>query len=85
MRPVSLGKAANPKDLEAWKKWVEQALAEIERATYEDLSAVAQDFTVTNFTEARTIDAGTATLADVTNVLCTLIRDLQNRGMKRSQ
>lgn len=85
MRTVSLGKAANPKDLEAWKKWVEQALAEIERATYEDLSAVAGDFTVTNFTETRTLDAGTATLADVTNVLCTFIQDIRNRGMKRSQ
>jgi hypothetical protein len=85
MRPVSLGSPGNTKDLEAWKKWIMGALAEIERASYEDLSAVAQDFTVTGHTETRTLDAATATLADVTDVLCTFIQDLQNRGMKRTQ
>lgn len=85
MRPVSLGRVANGPGVDAWKKWVEQSFAEIERASYEDLSAVANDFTVTNFTETRTLNAGTASLADVANVLCTFIRDLQNRGMKRTQ
>jgi hypothetical protein len=85
MRPVSLGRPSNPKEIELWKKWVEGALAELERATYEDLSAVAADFTVTNFTETRTLDASTATLADVADVLCTFIQDIRNRGMKRSQ
>ena len=85
MRPVSLGKPANPKDLEAWKRWAQEAFSELERASYEDLSAVAGDFTVTNFTETRTLDAGTATLADVADVLCTFIQDIRNRGMKRNQ
>ena len=84
MRPVALGKPAI-KELEAWKKWAEQCFAELERASQEDVAAVAADFSVSNHTETRTLDAATATLADVTNVLCTLIEDLQNRGSKRSQ
>lgn len=84
MRPVSLNRPAS-KSPEAFKKWIEECFAELERASYEDISAIVQDFTVTNHTATRTLDAGTATLADVTNVLCTLIRDMQNRGMKRSQ
>lgn len=85
MRQVSLGSPGRRNDAEQWKKWVEGALAEIERASYEDLSAVAGDFTVSNFTETRTLNAGAATLADVANVLCTFIQDMQNRGMKGSQ
>jgi hypothetical protein len=84
MRPVSLGKPAR-KELEDWKKWAEACFAELERASYEDLSTVVGDFTVTGHTDTRALDAATATLADVTDVLCTLIRDMQNRGMKRTQ
>lgn len=84
MRQVSLGRPVGTKP-EDWKKWVEACFAELERATYEDLTVIANDFTVSNYTEARTLDAGTATLTDVKNVLCTFIKDLQNRGMKRSQ
>ena len=85
MRPVSLGQPAVSKDDRLFKDWVLQCMAEIERASYDDLVAVANDFTVSNYTETRTLDAATATLADVTDVLCTFIQDLQNRGMKRSQ
>lgn len=82
MRPVSLQRP-NDKSDDAFRRWVESCFAEIERASYDDLSSIARDFTVLNHTATHTLDAGTATLADVTNVLCTLIRDLQNRGMKR--
>ncbi len=84
MRPVVLGRPTR-KEVEEWKKWAEQCFAEIERASQEDISVVVADFTVTGYTATRTLDAGTAVLADVTDVLCTLIRDLQNRGMKRTQ
>lgn len=84
MRPVALGKPAR-KEIEEWKKWAEACFYELERASHEDLATVVADFTVTGHTDTRTLDAGTATLADVTDVLCTLIQDLQNRGMKRSQ
>lgn len=84
MRPLSLGRP-NLNDPKIWKDWVEKCLNEIERASQEDLSAVAADFTVTNYTPTRTLNAGTASTADIANVLCTLIDDLRNRGMKRSQ
>lgn len=84
MRPVVLGQPAS-KQPEAWKKWVEQCFAELERASQEDMAAVAADFTVTNHTATRSLDAAAATLDDVRNVLATLLEDLQNRGMKRSQ
>lgn len=85
MRPVSLGRPTRSDELDQWKKWVESCFAELERASHEDISAVAGDFTVTGHTLTRTLDAGTATLADVTDVLCTFIEDLRNRGSKRSQ
>lgn len=84
MRPVSLGKPVSA-ELEQWKKWAEACFAELELAAQEDVALIANDFTVTNHTATRTLDAATATLADVRNFLCTLVEDLQNRGMKRSQ
>jgi hypothetical protein len=84
MREVTLGQPG-VSDAEAWKKWVERALNEIELASQEDVAMIASDFTVSNYTATRTLNAGTATLADIANVLCTLISDLQNRGSKRSQ
>lgn len=84
MRPVSLGRPAAKQD-EQWKTWVEDCFAELELAAQEDVATMVRDFTVSNYTATRTLDAGTATLADVANTLCTLIRDMQNRGMKRSQ
>lgn len=60
------------------------ALQEIARASVEnDPAAIASDFTVSNYTETRTLDAGTATTADVANVLCTLISDLAKGGAKK--
>ena len=84
MRPLVLGRP-NLSDPKVWQKWVNDCLAEIERASQEDLSAVAADFTVTNYTATRTLNAGTATTTDIANVLCTLIADLRDRGSKRSQ
>ena len=84
MRPVMLGQPGTG-DPKAWKTWIEQCFREIENASQEDISAIANDFSVTNYTATRTLNGGTATLADVANVLCTFISDLQNRGMKRSQ
>lgn len=84
MRPISLGTPGRV-NADLWKKWVDECFAEIERASYDDVASVADDFTVTNYVPTRTLNASTATLSDVANVLCTLIADIQNRGMKRSQ
>ena len=85
MRPISLGQPIRTGDDRLFKQWVIDCLAEIERASYDDIAAVANDFTVSNHTKPRTLDASTGTLTDVKNVLCTFIEDLKNRGMKRSQ
>lgn len=84
MRPVSLGRPST-QDPDAFRRWALTAFAEIERASVDDAFVVADDFAVSGHTPTRTLDASTATTADIANVLCTLIEDLQNRGMKRSQ
>lgn len=84
MRPVSLGRP-NTQDPDAFRRWALAAFAEIERASVDDSFVVADDFTVSNHTPTRTLNAATATTSDIANVLCTLLEDLQNRGMKRSQ
>lgn len=65
-------------------KWLEDCLREFERASQATV-VEADDFTVSNHTNTRTLDASTATLADVKNVLCTLIADMKKRGMKAEQ
>jgi len=40
-----------------------------------------QVFVVTNFTEDLAFDANTATLADTSDVLATLLRELQRKGI----
>lgn len=64
-------------------KSIQAALAEIERASYaERMVTVAQAFTVSNVTETRTLDASTATLADLRNFVGTLVLDMQRGGQK---
>ena len=41
----------------------------------------AVSFSVSNFTEDKSLNAGTATTADVANVLATLIEALRNKGL----
>lgn len=65
-------------------RFVFNALREIEQAADEDYAADAADgFTVTNYTETRTLNAATATATDVANVLATFLFDLKKRGSKR--
>lgn len=69
----------------SFEQWATECFRQIESATAEDIEAVVADFTVTGtLTELRTIDAGTATLAQVRDVLCTLISDIKKRGQKRT-
>jgi hypothetical protein len=65
-------------------KFVLGALRDIERASYEsDPALIATDFSVTNFTETRTLDVGTATLTDLKNFVATFIYDMQRGGAKK--
>ena len=85
MSQLYLGKPAVHGNEAAFRDWVLRAFAEIERQSFNDVHVIAKDFSVTGHTATRTLNAGTATLANVANVLCTFIEDLQKRGMKRTQ
>jgi hypothetical protein len=64
---------------------VAYAFQEISNASREDAVAIADGYTVTNFTASRTLNAGTATTAQVAAFIATLIDDLQKRGQNRGQ
>lgn len=69
---------------ELFKQWVAACFEEIQTASVEEISSIAQDFTITGYTETRTLDASTATAADVANFVCTLVLDLQRHGQHRT-
>lgn len=80
MRRISFGPLAVRDAL------VEQRLREIERASNDnDPVQIAQAFTITgSYTETRTLDAGTATLADLRAFIATFINDLKRGGQNRT-
>lgn len=67
------------------EKYIDDVVREIDKHSYEDVAAAVADFTITGvLTERRTIDAGTGTLAELRDLVCTLIHDIQQQGQKRS-
>ena len=82
MRSTYLGDP--PQDPEKFRMWAIQAFESLKNSTYEDadIATVAQDFTVSSYTELRTL-TGAASLADLANAFCTFIDDIKSRGMKR--
>lgn len=85
MRPVNFGLAPPTKEPERFAQWVKDCMSEIDRASNEQAEAVADAYAPSNYTATRTLDAATASAADIANVLCTFLDDLKNRGTKRSQ
>ena len=85
MRPVAIGQPPRGGSFESWQRWVESALAKIAAAT-QDISVerVADNFTIENLTETRTIDCDTAADADIADVLGTFLSDLKRRGPKKT-
>lgn len=80
MRPVSLGSPLKDGDLH----WMMRALREIENASYEDTSEVADAFTISGtLTETRTLDVDSPTASNIAAVLATFIADLKRRGTKK--
>lgn len=70
---------------QAFQQWAQQAFQTIEQATSEDVEATLSEFSYTGtLTEARTFNAGTATVTEIRNVLATMISDIKKRGQKRS-
>lgn len=82
MRRLALGNPLPGNN--GFERWATDALREIERASAEDVEAVLSEFTVTEFTATRTLDASTATLDDLKNFVATMVDDIQKRGQKRS-
>jgi hypothetical protein len=56
-------------------------MVEILQGGKRDLTGQTTNFAVTNFTQDYAFDADTATLADTSDVLATLIRDLIRAGV----
>ena len=65
-----------------FRRFVLNALREIEEASREETEAIFDDYTVSNFTVTRELNASTATLSDAVNFLCTISSDLQTRGQR---
>lgn len=86
MRPVAFGNPPASSDLEAFRKWVMDALREIERASHEDVGAVADDMTIVQtFTPTRTLDVTAGGLPTLENFVATFVDDMKKRGQKRTQ
>jgi hypothetical protein len=74
-----------PTQIGSFEDWVKECMQAIEYASSEDVQAAVADFEITGtLTELRTINAGTGTLAEVRNLICTLISDIKKQGQKRS-
>jgi hypothetical protein len=70
-------------DLQYWGDvLIDELENEIERINQAANTGDANvSFSITNFTEDKTLNAGTATTADVANVLATVIEALRNKGL----
>lgn len=81
MKKLTLGTPGGPQDI----GWAHRALKAIERASYEDIEQVMDDYTIEGtFTPTRTLDGGAATLDELRAFIATLVQDLQKRGQNRS-
>lgn len=84
MRRVNFGMPPANLKVSPELQWVLQALKEVELASYEyDPASIASGFTISNYTETRTLNAATATATEIANVLATLILDLRRGGAKK--
>ncbi len=84
MRPVNL---PNPRiqDTRELTEVVADAFRELEDASRVlNLTEIAQNYTLSNVTETRSLDPTAATAQDVANVFATFLQDLQKGGALRS-
>ena len=87
-RPPSLevlvGPNPTPEDLsgayDEITRWAADLVRELEELQAQLEQPASTGWAMTNFTEKRDLNAGTAALADVANVVATLIEDLRERG-----
>lgn len=86
MRPVSLaGRPAPNASTEAKVDWCLKMIEAIALASQvENPNVAADQFALSNVTASRTLDADTATTAQIADVLGTFLQDLKRRGAKRT-
>ena len=63
------------------QQWANQLVDQLERIHRLLNRAISTGWTLTNVTATRTLDADSTTLAEVADVLGTLIDDMKERGM----
>jgi hypothetical protein len=82
MRPIALlGQPGQNAGTDAKLDWIMQTLQTIARASQQEDLAIADTFTITNPVPQHSLNVSTATLADVTKVLGTLLGDMKKRGV----
>jgi len=70
-----------PSNIEQMPDWARELVRFLEQDAQEDSQPInAQTYVVSNYTPTRTLDASTATVSDVADVLCTLIADFIEAG-----
>ena len=79
MRPFTLGTPPVDQGNEAKIDWIIQSLQEIERASQVNNDILFDAFDLSNVTEVRSLDADSTTLAEVADLLGTLIADFKDR------
>jgi hypothetical protein len=84
VRPVNFPSAPPPaSDTEACLQWIIDALQEIELASQEDPSQIADAMEITNHTPTRSLDPANVTLHELANFVATQNEDTRNRGSTR--
>lgn len=67
-------------DEAAIRAWSDRLVASVEEFLTQLATAASSGWSVDNYTVKRDLDGTAGTLADVRNVLCTLIDDAKNRS-----
>ena len=67
-------------------RWANQLVDELENEIEKinqaaNTGTATEEFAPTNFTQTKSLNAGTASTAAVANVLCTVIESLRNKGI----
>jgi len=86
MRPLNFGPPPVGAASVAQKvDWCVRALVALQAWSYENSAAsIARQFTVTNLTADRTFDADTVVVAELADIVGTLLQDLSRGGSKRT-
>lgn len=66
--------------LEYDQRWASQLLDQLERVLNTLERSIQNGYRTSNVTDTRVIDADSTTLAEVADVLCTLIEDMKSAG-----